>query len=126
MPKEIVFTSNAPKPVGPYSQAVTCGGFVFVSGQIPIDPTTQKVVEGDIEKQTVQVMENLKNILENINLTLSDVVKTTVFLSDLGNFKRFNNVYAKYFEKSPPARTTVQAGLMAGVLLEVDAIAKKI
>jgi 2-iminobutanoate/2-iminopropanoate deaminase len=123
--KKTVFTSKAPKPVGPYSQAVICGGFVFVSGQIPIDPKTQKVVEGGIEKQTVQVLENLKNILESINLAMDDIVKTTVFLSDLGNFKQFNEVYAKYFEKNPPARTTTQVGLMTGVLLEIDAIAKK-
>ena len=124
--KKTVFTTKAPKPVGPYSQAVIGGGFVFVSGQIPIDPKTQKVVEGGIEKQTVQVIENLKNIIESINLTLNDIVKTSVFLSDLNDFQSFNSVYNKYFEVNPPARTTVQAGLMAGVLLEIDAIAKKI
>jgi 2-iminobutanoate/2-iminopropanoate deaminase len=124
--KEIVFTPNAPKPVGSYSQAVICGGFVFVSGQIPIDPKTQKTVEGGIEKQTVQVLENLQKILEHMNLSLDDVVKTTVFLSDMSTFKQFNGVYAKYFEKNPPARTTVQAGLMEGFLLEIDAIAKKL
>ena len=126
MSKETVFTSKAPQPVGPYSQAVVCGGFVFLSGQIPVDPKTQKIVEGGIEKQTVQVLENLKNILTSINLDLDDVVKTTVFLSDLANFKPFNSVYTKYFENNPPARTTVQAGLIAGVLVEIDAIAKKL
>ena len=90
--KKMVFTPDAPKPVGPYSQAIICYGFVFVSGQIPIDPQTQKIVEANIEKQTVQVLENLKKILESINLTLSDVVKTTVFLNDLKNFKQFNAV----------------------------------
>jgi len=123
--KKIVFTENAPKPVGPYSQAVISGDFVFVSGQIPIDTKTSKVVDGGIEAQTVQVLENLKNILESINLTLNDVVKTSVFLSSFSDFQSFNQVYSKYFEKNPPARTTVQAGLMAGVLLEIDAIAKK-
>ncbi len=125
MAKKIVFTENAPKPVGPYSQAVISGDFVFVSGQIPIDPKTSKVVEGGIEAQTVQVQENLKNILESINLKLSDVVKTSVFLSSFSDFQSFNRVYSRYFEVNPPARTTVQAGLMAGVLVEIDAIAKK-
>ena len=125
MSKKIVFTENAPKPVGPYSQAVISGDFVFVSGQIAIDTKTSKVVDGGIEAQTVQVLENLKNILESINLTLNDVVKTSVFLSSFSDFQSFNQVYSRYFEKNPPARTTVQAGLMAGVLLEIDAIAKK-
>jgi 2-iminobutanoate/2-iminopropanoate deaminase len=123
--KRIVFTEKAPKPVGPYSQAVISGGFVFVSGQIPIDPATSKLVEGGIEAQTVQVLENLQAILESINLTLNDVVKTSVFFSDLSDFQSFNMVYSRYFEVNPPARTTVQAGLMAGVLLEIDAVAKK-
>ncbi len=125
MTKIIVFTEKAPKPVGPYSQAIISGDFVFVSGQIPLDPKSSKFVEGGIEAQTVQVMENLKNILESIDLSLVDVVKTSVFLSDLNDFQAFNKVYSRYFDKNPPARTTVQAGLMAGVLLEVDAIAKK-
>lgn len=125
MSKKTVFTEKAPTPVGPYSQAVISGGFVFVSGQIPIDPETSKLVEGGIEAQTVQVLENLKNILESINLTLNDVVKTSVYLSDLSDFQSFNRVYSRYFEVNPPARTTAQAGLMAGVLVEIDAIAKK-
>ena len=125
MAKNIVFTEKAPKPVGPYSQAVISGDFVFVSGQIAIDPKSSKVIEGGIEAQTVQVLEKLKNILESIDLTLDDVVKTSVFLSNLNDFQSFNRVYSKYFEVNPPARTTAQAGLMAGVLLEIDAIAKK-
>ena len=125
MSKRIVFTETAPTPVGPYSQAVISGGFVFVSGQIPFDPETSKLVEGGIEAQTVQVLENLKNILESINLTLNDVVKTSVFLSSFSDFQSFNRVYSRYFEVNPPARTTAQAGLMAGVLVEIDAIAKK-
>jgi 2-iminobutanoate/2-iminopropanoate deaminase len=123
--KRIVFTEKAPKPVGPYSQAVISGGFVFVSGQIPIDPATSQLVEGGIEAQTVQVLENLKNILESLNLTLNDVVKTSVYLSDLSDFQSFNMVYSRYFEVNPPARTTAQTCLMAGVLLEIDAVAKK-
>ncbi|PVX26536.1 MAG: deaminase [Candidatus Bathyarchaeum sp.] len=125
MTKKIVFTKKAPQPVGPYSQAVTCCKLVFVSGQIPIDPQTSKIIEGGIEAQTVQVLENLKCILESINLTLNDVVKTSVFLSSFSDFQSFNQVYSRYFEIDPPARTTVQAGLMTGVLLEIDAIAKK-
>ena len=125
MSKKTVFTEKAPTPVGPYSQAVISGGFVFVSCQIPIDPKTSKLVEGGIEAQTVQVLENLMNILESINLTLNDVVKTSVYLSDLSDFQSFNRVYSRYFEVNPPARTTAQAGLMAGVLVEIDAIAKK-
>ena len=124
MSKRVVFTKKAPEPVGPYSQAVVSGGFVFVSGQIPINPETSKLVEGGIEAQTVQVLENLKNVLESVGLTLGDVVKTSVFLADLGDFQAFNRVYSRYFTVNPPARTTVQSGLMAGVLLEVDAIAK--
>ena len=124
MSKKVVFTGDAPKPVGPYSQAVVCGGFVFVSGQIPIDPETSKIVEGDVEVQAVRVLENIKNILVSVGLTLDDVVKTSVFLSDLGDFQVFNSVYGRFFGEDAPARTTVQAGLMSGVLVEVDAIAK--
>ena len=125
MTKRIIFTEKAPKPVGPYSQAVISDTLVFISGQIPLDPKFQKIVKGGIEAQTGQVLENLKNILKSINLTLADVIKTSVFLSDLNDFQNFNKVYSRYFDKNPPARITVQAGLMAGVLLEIDAIAKK-
>ena len=125
MTKRIIFTEKAPKPVGPYQQAVISDTLVFISGQIPLDPKFQKIVKGGIEAQTGQVLENLKNILNSINLTLADVIKTSVFLSDLNDFQNFNKVYSRYFDKNPPARTTVQAGLMAGVLLEIDAIAKK-
>jgi 2-iminobutanoate/2-iminopropanoate deaminase len=123
--KRIVFTEKAPKPVGPYSQAVISDTLVFISGQIPLDPKSKKIVEGEIEAQITQVLENLKNILKSVDLTLTDVMKTSVFLSDLNDFQNFNMVYSKYFDKNPPARTTVQTGLMTGVLLEIDAIAKK-
>lgn len=126
MTKKVVFTKMAPKPVGPYSQAVISNGFVFVSGQIPIDPKNSKLVEGGIEEQTVQVLENIKKILEAINLTLKDVVKTSVFLSNFDDFQSFNRVYNKYFEKISPARTTVQSGLMKGLLVEMDVIAQKL
>ena len=125
MTKRIVFTPKAPKPVGSYSQAVICHNLVFISGQVPINPQIQKIVQGDIETQTVQVLENLKHILESINLTLDNVVKTTVLLNDLGDFKLFNKVYSKYFLKNPPARTTSQAVLISGALVEIDAIAQK-
>jgi 2-iminobutanoate/2-iminopropanoate deaminase len=123
--KRIVFTEKAPEPLGPYSQAIISGGFVFVSGQILLEPEISKLVEGGIEAQTVQVLENLKNILASINLTLADVVKTSVYLSDLSDFQSFNMIYSRYFEINPPARTTAQAGLIAGVLVEIDAVAKK-
>ena len=124
MTKGIIFTEKAPKPVGPYSQAIRSGDFVFVSGQIAIDPETSKVVEGGIEAQTAQALENIKNILESVDLSLNDVVKTSVFLSDISDFQAFNRVYRKYFEIDPPARTTVQSNLMDGVFVEIDAIAK--
>ena len=121
----IVFTENAPKPVGPYSQAIVSNDLVFVSGQIPINPKTGKIVKGEIETQTLQVLENIKAILESLQLSVDDVVKTSVFLSDFADFKSFNKAYGRYFEHDPPARTTVQVGLMPDVLVEIDAIAKK-
>ena len=123
--KKIIFTENAPRPVGPYSQGVVSGNFVFVSGQIPIDPKTVQIVTGGIEQQTIQVLENIKSILESLQLGMRDIVKTSIFLSDFADFKSFNSVYSRYFENNPPARTTVQAGLMPNVLVEIDAIAKK-
>ncbi len=124
--KKIVFTKNAPLPVGPYSQAIVSGNFVFVSGQIPIDPKTAKIVKGGIKVQTIQVLENIKSILESVKLTMSDVVKTSVFLNDFADFKSFNAVYSRYFEQNPPARNTVQVGLMPKVLVEIDVIAKNL
>jgi 2-iminobutanoate/2-iminopropanoate deaminase len=123
--KKIVFTEKAPKHFGPYSQAVICGDLVFISGQIPINPRTSKIVISGIEFQTIQVMENLNNILESVSLSLYDVVKTSVFINDLKDFQSFNTIYGKHFGVNPPARSTVQTGLMAGVLLEIDAITKK-
>jgi 2-iminobutanoate/2-iminopropanoate deaminase len=122
---KIVFTENAPHPVGPYSQAVVSDNFVFVSGQIPINPKTAQLVKGGIELQTIQVLENIKSILKSVQLSMSEVIKTSVFLSDFGDFGLFNAVYSKYFERNPPARTTIQSGLMPDVLVEIDVIAKK-
>jgi 2-iminobutanoate/2-iminopropanoate deaminase len=122
--REIIRTEKAPAPIGPYSQAVRAGGFVFVSGQIPVDPATGKVVEGGIEAQTHQVMRNLSAILEAAGTGLGNVVKTTVFLSNLDNFSSFNRVYGEYFGAAKPARATVQvAGLPKEVLVEVEAVA---
>jgi 2-iminobutanoate/2-iminopropanoate deaminase len=123
--KKIIFTKKAPKPVGPYSQAIVSGDFVFISGQIALDPKTSRVIEGGVESQTAQVLENIRNILESVGLSLADVVKTSVFLREISDFQAFNRVYSKCFEKNPPARTTVQANLMDGFLIEIDAIAKK-
>jgi 2-iminobutanoate/2-iminopropanoate deaminase len=124
MPKKHVTSSKAPKPIGPYSQAIIAGGLLFVSGQIPIDPSTGELVEGDIEAQTEQVLKNVVAILKEAKMGPENVVKTTVFLKDLGEFTRMNEVYARYLGKEPPARSTVQvAGLPRNVKVEIDAIA---
>lgn len=124
--KRIISTDRGPKAIGPYSQAVESGGFVFVSGQIPLDPATQELVAGDIKVQTRRVMENLKGILEAAGLGMADVVRCGVFLSDLTEFPAMNEVYAEYFRDAPPARATVQvAGLPKGVRVEIDATAHR-
>jgi 2-iminobutanoate/2-iminopropanoate deaminase len=119
------FTSaEAPKPIGPYSQGVAAGGFMFVSGQIPIDPQSNELVEGGIEVQTEQVLKNLLAVLKEGKMGPENVVKTTVFLSDLKDFAKMNEVYARYLGKEPPARSTIQAaGLPRGVKVEIDVIA---
>ncbi len=124
--KRIVRSGRAPRPIGPYSQAIEAGGFLFGSGQIPVDPATGEVVKGDIRVQTRRVLENIKAVLETAGYRMEDIVKTTVFLSNLEDFPIFNEEYSKFFPKNPPARTTVQvARLPKGVLLEVDFIAYK-
>ncbi len=124
--KEIIFTDKAPRPIGPYSQAVLIGNLIFLSGQIPIDPNTNEVVDGDITVQTRRVLENIKSVLEKADCTLENVVKVGVYLKNLNDFKKFNEVYAEYFNKQPPARTTVEvSNLPKGVLLEIDVIAYK-
>ena len=123
--KKIIASPHAPKAVGPYSQAVEAGGALYVSGQRPIDGATQKMAEG-IEAQTRQSLTNLRHILEEAGYTLGDVVKTTVFLTDMGAFAAVNAVYAKYFEGDCPARSAVQVGaLPKGALVEIEAIAVK-
>lgn len=122
--REIIKTESAPGAIGPYSQAVRAGGFVFVSGQIPTDPKTGVFVEGGIVEQTHQVMRNLKALLEAAETSLEGVVKTTVFLADMGDFKAMNEVYSQYFKENPPARATLQAaGLPRDALVEIEVIA---
>jgi 2-iminobutanoate/2-iminopropanoate deaminase len=124
MKKDIICTDKAPAPVGPYSQAVEANGTLYCSGQIPVDPATGKIPEG-IEAQTRQVLSNLKAVIEAAGAELEDVVKTTIFLTDLGNFGTVNTVYGEFFdEATAPARSTVQvAALPKEVLVEIDAIA---
>jgi 2-iminobutanoate/2-iminopropanoate deaminase len=123
--RETVKTGKAPAAIGPYSQAVRSGGFLFCSGQIPLDPATGKMVEGGIEAQTERVLKNLEAVLEAGGASLADVVKTGVFLADLSDFPAMNAVYGRFFPENPPARATVQvAKLPAGASVEIDAIAK--
>jgi len=123
--KRVVFSAAAPKPVGPYSQAIVAGGFVFASGQIPLDPVTGKLVEGDIEAQTARVLDNLRAVLEAAGSSLDHVVRTSVYLVDLADFPRMNAVYARHFAADPkPARSTVQvAALPLGAQVEIDVVA---
>lgn len=124
MPKKHVFTTDAPKPIGPYSQGVISGGLLFVSGQIAIDPATDKVIEGDVAKQTEQVLKNLLAVLKEAKMGPENVVKTTVYLTDMADFPKMNEVYARFLGKEPPARSTVQAsGLPKNVQVEIDLIA---
>lgn len=124
MPREVISTAKAPAAIGPYSQAVKVGNMVFVSGQIPLDPETGQLVAGGTEEQTRRVLLNLQAILEAAGLGLNEVVRTTVFLADLADFPKMNQVYAEFFGNVPPARTTVQAAaLPRGALIEMDAIA---
>jgi 2-iminobutanoate/2-iminopropanoate deaminase len=120
----IVSTEHAPKAIGPYSQAVVNSGIVYCSGQIPLDPTTNQLVSGDIAAQTERVLENLKAVLEAAGSGLDRVLKTTVFLMDMGEFSAMNEIYGRYFPSSPPARSTVQAArLPRDVRVEIDCIA---
>ena len=122
--KEIIATANAPKAIGPYSQAVKANGFVFVSGQIPIDPASGDVLVGDVGQQTARVLDNLKAILEAAGSSLEQAVKVSVFLKDMGEFTLMNEVYTKYFPQNPPARATIEvARLPKDVGIEMDLIA---
>jgi 2-iminobutanoate/2-iminopropanoate deaminase len=122
MKREIINTQKAPRLPLPFSQAVKCGNLVFVSGQGPIDPITHEV-RGDIKTQTERMLENVKAILEAAGTTMENVVNTTVYLTDLKNFDEMNEVYRRYFPRNPPPRATVQAGLLRGMLVEMQCIA---
>ena len=120
----VVATPDAPQAIGPYSQAIVAGSLVFTAGQIPLDPATMTLVEGDVTAQTEQVMANLGAVLAAAGSSFEQVVKTTCFLVDLGDFAAFNMVYGRYFGEAPPARSTVQvAKLPAGARVEVEAVA---
>jgi 2-iminobutanoate/2-iminopropanoate deaminase len=122
--REIITTDKAPGAIGPYSQAVKTGGMVYCSGQIPIDPTTGEFVSSDIAEQTEQVLKNLAAVLEAANTNLENVVKTTVFLADMSDFAAMNEVYARYFDGTKPARATVQAArLPRDAKVEIECIA---
>jgi len=124
--KKIVATDNAPQAIGPYSQAIQYGDFLFVSGQIAIEPKTGDIIEGDIEAQTEQVLKNISAIIAEAGMSLQNMVKCTCFLKDMNDFVRFNSVYENYFSESPPARETVEvARLPKDVLLEISAICGK-
>jgi 2-iminobutanoate/2-iminopropanoate deaminase len=124
MKRETVGTAGAPAAIGPYSQAIRAGDFLFCSGQIPLDPSTGKMVEGGIEVQTERVLRNLEAVLSAGGGSLASVVKTTVYLADLGDFPAMNAIYGKFFPQDPPARATVEVSkLPAGARVEIDAVA---
>jgi 2-iminobutanoate/2-iminopropanoate deaminase len=122
--KEVIATEKGPKAIGPYSQAIKAGGFVFISGQVAFDPATGQLVEGDVGRQTARVLENLKAIAEAAGTSLDRAVRATVFLKDMNDFTAMNEVYARYFPKNPPARSTVEvARLPRDVRVEIDLMA---
>ena len=122
--KKPIFTSEAPAAIGPYSQGVRSGRFLFCSGQIPLDPKSGEIISGDIATQTRRVMENVAALLRTEGLTFDHVVKTTIFLTDLGDFQKVNEIYGSYFKNDPPARSTVQvSGLPRGANVEIEVIA---
>jgi 2-iminobutanoate/2-iminopropanoate deaminase len=124
LPKKHVESSQAPKPIGPYSQGVISGGLLFVSGQVPIDPDTGELVKGEIEVQAERALKNVMAILKEAKMGAEHVVKATVYLADLADFAKMNEVYSRYLGKEPPARSTVQvAGLPKGARVEIDVIA---
>ncbi len=122
--KKIISTSKAPAAIGPYSQAIRSGNLLFISGQIPIDPESGELIKGDVEEQAERVLKNVKAILEAAGMGLEDVVKTTLYLKNLGNFEKVNNIYKRYFVSSPPARSTVEVSrLPKDAEVEIEAIA---
>jgi len=126
MPNGIVSTDMAPKAIGPYSQAVVAGDLIFTSGQIALDPNTQQMVQGDIRAQTERVMDNLAAVLDGADAGFENVVKATIFVVDLADFAKVNEIYGKRFPRSPPARSTVQvAALPKGARVEIELIARR-
>lgn len=124
--KKVINTTNAPKSIGPYSQAVEANGMLFISGQIPVDPKTGKIVEGEVREQTEQVMQNIGAILKEAGYAFSDVIKSTCLLSDMENFATMNEVYGKYYPQDPPARAAYGVvKLPLGVMIEIETIAAK-
>lgn len=122
--KKIIATSEAPAAIGPYSQAIRSGTMLFCAGQIPLDPKTGQMVSGDISEQTKRVLENISGLLRAENLNFAHVVKTTIFLTNMGDFQTVNEIYAGYFRENPPARSTVAvAALPKGAKIEIEAIA---
>lgn len=121
--KEVISTDSAPKAIGPYSQAIRANGFIFTAGQVALDPVTGQLIEGDVTKQTVRVLENLKALVEAAGSSLDRAVKATVYLKDMGDFAAMNEVYARYFAKNPPARSTVEAArLPRDARVEIDLV----
>ncbi len=124
MYRKIINTKEAPAPIGPYSQAILSGNFIFTSGQIAIDPASGEIITGDIASQTIQVLENLKAVLLNAGGSVNSVLKTTIYLKNMDDFQRVNEIYARYFGHSMPARSTVEVSrLPKNVLIEIDCIA---
>ena len=128
MKKEIIYTKNAPEPIGPYNQAVKIDKTLYVSGQIPLIPGKMELVNGDLEKETIQVMKNLEAIILEANMTFDNIIKTTIFLSDMRNFEIINKIYGKYFDpENAPARETIEvSNLPKFVRLEISVIASEI
>ncbi len=124
--KEIILTDKAPAPIGPYSQGIAVGGLIFFSGQIAIDPAVGKITATDVKGQTVQVLSNISALLAAASLTPADVVKTTVFVRNMGDFAKVNAIYAQTFDREPPARSCVEvSALPSGALVEIEVIAKR-
>jgi 2-iminobutanoate/2-iminopropanoate deaminase len=122
--REVIATDDGPKAIGPYSQAIKANGFVFLSGQIALDPATQQLISGDVTAQTERVLQNLAGVLKAAGSSLAQVAKTTVFLKNMSDFAAMNEVYGRYFTQAPPARSTVEvARLPKDVLVEIDVIA---
>ena len=122
--KKIISTSDAPQAIGPYSQGVRVGSTIYYSGQIPLDPKSGQIVSGDIETQARRVMENIGGLLKAAGLNYDDIIKTTIFLADINDFQKVNEIYGSYFKEAPPARSTIQAGaLPKGARLEIEVIA---